>query len=601
MKKFQNIATIGFLFVLLFTTSCYDDILDKEPLDIISDAAVWEDESLADAYLANVYLNTLPLTLEAGKADRFNTPYDGFIGAFGISQISDEARYGWWMPAQNGHAFKFGGINKEVGPFNWWEDAYKNIRTLNIFIAQMDESPLPLDFTTRRKAEARWLRAMSYFYMVKRYGGVPLITVAQNINDPREELFPARNKEQEIYDFVISEAEDIEVDLSDSFTGADYGRPSKWAALALRSRAALYAASISDFGIVQLDGLVGISGSANSYYQKSYEASKTIMGSPHSLYNINSDKVQNFKDLFITKDGNPEVIFARTHNELDIYTGGNAWGYDFVQSPWGTNAWGGGNVDAPYLEMVEEFEYADGTPGTLDRVAIQSGLWSMDELWGGRDPRFYATIYTNETFYNGLTLQYQQGIIDDNGNLIQFGSYKGKLAVGPNVPTPASTNFGVMKYLDPSINILGTSASVSSSDFQVFRYGEILLNFAEAAFELGNTGEALNAVNQIRDRAGVALLNSIDRDKIRHERKVELAFEGHRYWDVRRWRTAETEFIGTRSGLQYIYDHNSTKYQLRIINNIDTNAMIFLPQHYYLPITIGRIAQNNNLKENPSY
>ena len=173
------------------------------------------------------------------------------------------------------------------------------------------------------------------------------------------------------------------------------------------------------------------------------------------------------------------------------------------------------------------------------------------------------------------------------------------------------TNFGVMKYLKESHdNMAGTESAwaTSDQDWLIFRYAETLLNYAEAAFELGKTNEALEAINQIRDRAGIAPLKSIDRDKIRHERKVELAFEGHRYWDVRRWRIATTELSHSFSGLQYILDYESytkgeMKYKLKILNNIDGSSSVplFKEENYYLPITLGRTASNPNMVENPGY
>ena len=117
-----------------------------------------------------------------------------------------------------------------------------------------------------------------------------------------------------------------------------------------------------------------------------------------------------------------------------------------------------------------------------------------------------------------------------------------------------------MKYLDPTANNMNWF-SESTTDYLIFRFGEILLNYAEAAFELGRTGDALDAVNQIRERAGIARLTSIDREKIHHERKVELAFENHRYWDLRRWRTAVTALTRTYSWLRYIYDADVYKRQ----------------------------------------
>ena len=159
-----------------------------------------------------------------------------------------------------------------------------------------------------------------------------------------------------------------------------------------------------------------------------------------------------------------------------------------------------------------------------------------------------------------------------------------------------------MKYLDPSADNMSWLCE-SRTDYQIFRFAEILLNYAEAAFELGKPDDALDAVNQIRRRAGVKELPSIDRDKIRHERKVELAFENHRYWDLRRWREAETALTRSFSGLQYIYDYKSGKFKVVVIEDVDgtTASPTFYNQNYYFPITKARRAANPNLIENPGY
>ena len=129
------------------------------------------------------------------------------------------------------------------------------------------------------------------------------------------------------------------------------------------------------------------------------------------------------------------------------------------------------------------------------------------------------------------------------------------------------------------------------------------MNYAEAAFELGKPADALDAINQIRNRAGIAPLTSITRDQVRHERRVELAFEGHRYWDLRRWRTAVTDLSKTWSGIRYVLDIATGKYKIIIVNNIDgaSNVPQFRPENYYFPITIARTSNNPNLVENPGY
>jgi hypothetical protein len=164
-----------------------------------------------------------------------------------------------------------------------------------------------------------------------------------------------------------------------------------------------------------------------------------------------------------------------------------------------------------------------------------------------------------------------------------------------------------MKYLDPSADNTIWLAE-SRTDYQIFRLGEILLNFAEAAFEIGETGDALGAINAIRTRAGIPKLGAVDREAIRHERKVELAFENHRYWDLRRWREAEQKIGTSFSGLEYILDYASvsddtSRYKVNIIENIDgvDTPPVFPVENYYFPITPDRISVNPNLVENPGY
>lgn len=267
--------------------------------------------------------------------------------------------------------------------------------------------------------------------------------------------------------------------------------------------------------------------------------------------------------------------------------------------------------------MVEEFELIDGTSGKIDRDYTRSRVWLMDELWGDRDPRFFASVWTNGTPWREAVggpfgdnvIDMHNGIMSRTGQLIdgRDDSYEGIAAVGDQLvrfkeSSEPNTGFGVMKYLDPDANNMIWFCE-STTNYLVFRFGEILLNYAEAAFELGRTGDALTAINQIRDRAGIATLASIDHDKIRHERKVELVFENHRYWDLRRWRTAVETLTRTYSGIRYIYDAASGKYWVDFVDNIDgrPSTPTFPEKNYYFPIGQARIAANPNLVPNPGY
>ncbi|MFV0604197.1 MAG: RagB/SusD family nutrient uptake outer membrane protein, partial [Niabella sp.] len=161
------------------------------------------------------------------------------------------------------------------------------------------------------------------------------------------------------------------------------------------------------------------------------------------------------------------------------------------------------------------------------------------------------------------------------------------------------TGLYLRKRVDESL--VPAAGGQSSTDFMVFRYGEILLNYAEAAFELNMPAVAIDAINQIRTRAQMPARITLTENQIRQERRVELAFEEHSYWDLRRWRIAESVLNGKRFlGIKYEYDFDKKKY-LFVTVNAEGASRIFQPKHYYLPLGISTIADNSNLVENPDY
>ncbi|MDD4591520.1 MAG: RagB/SusD family nutrient uptake outer membrane protein [Parabacteroides sp.] len=623
----KNIYILIIALITLFLNSC-NDVLDQVPSDRYTDALVWNDPYLLDTHLAELYACTPVMIQDAitlmnsWNGAPMNRDDNGWTAIMGFSaqmegtvrtlEITDEAKYNFGGQAHL-LSMKENGIQSNGTELQWWGNAYYTIRLLNNFIDRAGESSI--SNVEERIAEARFLRAFNYFAMAKRYGGVPLITKVQSLDDDEDVLYPKRATEKEIFDFILKETDEISEVLP---SANDAGRANKWAALALRSRAALYAASVAQFGTQQLNGLLGFpAGDDAYYYQICFDASKKIMTEgPFMLYDEDADKIQNFKNIFLKK-GNSEAIMVKQHSGKGFNDGGtNRWSWDMVECP-RPNVWGVGNYHGPYLDLVEEFEYKDGTPGVIDREYAKNKLWTMEELWGEKDPRFFASIWTNGTSWQGAvggvlgenTIDMHNGIMTAEGTLVdgRYDTYNGIPAVGDQLVrfkegnTP-NTGFGVMKYLDPNANNFNWF-SESTTDYLIFRYGEILLNFAEAAFELGKPAEALDAINQIRDRAGIARLTSVDREKIRHERKVELAFENHRYWDLRRWRIAVQSLTRTYSGLRYIYDAASGKYRLDFIDNIDGRAKTptFPEKNYYFPIGQGRIAANPNLVENPGY
>ncbi len=624
--------------VLCFATSCVDSVLDKTPLDRYTDAAVWQDPKLIDAFLTTQYAYTPIMVNDATtmfsswsgspmnkdpRSGNLNYWFGNSAQTFGPGltiEISDEGKYtaGAWT---NVVAAKSHGISADGGILEWWENAYYTIRNLNEFIARVPSSPLSEEYKEIRIAEARFLRAFCYFAMVKRYGGVPLLKVAPQLDSPDELLYPSRNTEQELWDFVISETEEIAKILPS--VQDEYSRATSWAALSLNARAALYAGSVAKYGTLSDNHLTGISsGLANAYFTKAYNSAyEIITKGPFDLYtsDINGTdvdaRVQNFKNVFLKKK-NVETIYAKQHGGPGFDPGGGTttWSWDLCQAP-RPSVWGQGNYQAPYLELIEAFEHVDGTSGKLDKNYVESRLWTMDELWKNKDPRFFASIWTNGTPWREAVgsnlptgyINFHRGLITPNGTMLSSHneSYEGMPAVGDQSLFHASANvvntgFGIMKYLDPTANNM-VWLMESRTDYIVFRFAETLLNAAEAAYELGKADEALTYVNRIRDRAGIKTLTAINMEQIKNERRVELAFENHRYWDLRRWREADTKLSRTFSGVQYVLDYSTRKYKVLIHDNIDGVEPKFLKRNYYFPITKARIGQNKNLVENPGY
>jgi len=585
--KINNIALISFTLLIIFSGCAEDGLfdLDKEPQDIISGNAVFKDEILAEAYLAQIYEQTR--FFDGGQ--RLDTPADWYL----VEGMAAELRtFAYWQRAAS---FPITVIDENgAGQMDYWP--YENIRSANDFIMNIQDTEFDQDFVQQRMSEARFLRAWMYFQMVIRYGGVPIITVPQDVESPKEEINVARNSEKEVYDFIASEMDDIAAILPED---TDKGRPNKYTAIALKSRAMLFAASVGQFdGTTQLGGLLGMpAGDAAAYWQSCYNASQAIVtAGKYSLYNkYPGDPAHNYHQLFVDEAGNPEVIFVE---QFDIGMGRGV-SYGIGATPFEFRASWGSNF-CPFLNIVDEFEYIDGSPGALDRDLIDSDhLFDIDSLFGMRDPRFVGSFFTPETeWQDGMARFHLKTVVGSDTITSGTVGDDGWPAAAPK-RNWQNTGFLVKKRLDETE--LGPIRAGSDEDYIIMRYGEILLNLAEAAFYLGLTTEAMDNVNLIRERAGMPLLTSITEEDIRHERQVELVFEEKRYWDFRRWRIAVEKLDGLRTkGLQYIYHFNEDKYDL-VLKNGDPSARVVQERHYYLPLGVSRIADNPNLVENPDY
>lgn len=595
MKKIIYVIVI--LSFVLF--SC-DGVLDKEPLDIIADNVVWDDPVLVDAYMLQVY-SEIPFSNWRWNNNEINL----------YTQLSDEGRgsYTW---ASAFLTYKPGLLEETGGMDEWW--GYHTMRKINEFFVQIENSTLDNNDKDVAIAKMKFARAFAYFSLVKRYGGVPIITKPQDIDAPEEELYVSRNKEVEVYDFILNELDEAIPVLPKSYSAGEKGWPTKYAALAMKSRVALYAASIAKYGenapsTVQSNGLTGIPASeANRFWQESYDASTAIINSgKFELFKKVDDKSENYAQLFLTESGNPEMIFTKDYDG-GLSGLGHAW--DNFEFPAQLSGYAG-CATAVYLEMVNSYEEIDGSYKPLTEADITAPM-DLKDFFQNKDPRFHASILYEGCIFQDQILENWGGLIKPDGTMIDgAATYNGIVANGKNYAASQgrgngadATGFNLRKFCDPTQ--MGPSGLVSTVDYPVFRYAEILLNHAEAALELDKpNGEVLEDINLIRDRAGIKLLSGIvTMDQVRHERKIELFSEGHRIWDLKRWRIAETAITRQFSGIHTFYDAGSGgDFVVNIDRNVDAGKeATFLPRHYYYPITPGRIANNSNLApENPGY
>lgn len=568
------------LLVLGYGCNKDDDFLNREPKNVLLTEAIWKDKTLVISVLSDLY-DRLPnyQGIEGGQWQRY--------GDFNEALIS-----------RNGDNWRFQNSDWGYGEWGWWDYGY--IRELNLFIQQAEKATA-LEVTQQKifLAEGRFLRALVYFDLVKRMGGVPLILEPMTYDysgDPTYLQHP-RAKESEIYDFVISEMEAIKVDLPDA--PGTKSRATKGAALAVETRAALYAASIAKYGssktpeVTLPGGEVGIPATqAQGYYQTALRAAQELITSGrYSLYNKKPDLSENFSSLFLDKGNNPEVIFADDYKL-------KAKMHDFTvdNQPTSMTEESFGGAVNPSLNFVQEFEMLDNTFAPIANVSGSDFILYNNplDIFAGRDARLAGTvILPGSTFRNrpvdiwgGFMLEDKSIITGTRWNEMKTlpGKSAPEVVVGRDGPifgleSSAQTGFLIRKYLDPTIGAgsLGTKSEVW---WIRYRYAEVLLNAAEAAFELGQADVAAGYINEIRRRAGFTTdltAGQINFDRIVHERRIELAFEDHTLWDMKRLRLATEVWNGAPM------TETDLKTNIGKANKYNTQVFGLIPYRYYAP------------------
>lgn len=522
---------------MVLISSC-SKFLERESQSILPEDQVYSDEKMILAVLANYY----------GRMD-----WGQHLGDPGSFALLDEA------------AFSSGGPNnmQNYADDIWRMYDYTLIRNLNEFIQGVKGSTLEEETKRNYEGEARFIRAWVYFNMVKRLGGVPLVGDKIYGYQPGmnpEELQIARATEQASYEYIIDECT-AAADILTTDKNANSARANKWVALALKARAALYAASIAKYGARTPDvktagGEVGIPASeATRFYQIAYETALTIIqDSPYVLYQKNADKGRNFYEATSSK-GSEEVIWARDYK----YPGQT---HPFTNNVVASSVRGDidANIVTPILNLVEDFEYIDRRNGAL-KLRDESGDFiyytNPQDVFANKDPRLYGTVIYSGADFGGTAITYQAGV-----RYLENGEWKVKtgtpgvtespygVVTSEDGPTTSNdqfinkTGFNIRKFVEENRDA-STRGRGSDMWFVRFRFAEFLMIAAEAALELNRPqDEVAGYINEIRARAGIQPLEQVTLQDIVRERRVEFAFENHRYWDLKRWRIAHEVWNG---------------------------------------------------------
>lgn len=649
MKKILSYLSMAV--VALFFPAC-SDYLNIEPLDKVPATQLFSDISGVKVLLANLY-NQMPVedfTYEPNSG--FN--YHGSGGAYSASSTSiftDES---------------ISTVGSGVGPVSDGYWSYSAIRQVNQFMDALPTVKMDDAQRNRLMSEAHFIRAYMYFGLVKRYGGVPIIdkVLEYDAGTDNATLFVPRSTEKQTWDFVLKECDLAIQNLPASVTSTEGTyRATKWAALALKSRAALFAASIAKYwnrapltGDAVTQNLVGgMTGSdADNYYQQCIDASKTIIdNSGKALYKPipanRAEASKNYQDIFQNPSiADVEVIFKKgyidgTASKLQGHSTDSY--FNPAQTNPGSLYFGRWSVALNLVDLYEDYSdngigksaslvtRTDGNesdviadPTKFDITKPFKQYDNLSDIFANKDARLFGSIIVPGSVWKGVTIIMQGGLIKQDGTKViyadasapgkdgktyySFGAssnsaYSAFYNLGQGNNNWSCTGFSLKKFLQEGKNVLGVNFS-STTDYIDFRLAEIYLNYDEATIESGkgDASQAATYLNALRKRAGHTDNIPSTLENILKERRIEMAFEGSRYWDLVRRREYHTLFSFTRrTSLVPVIDlrQPTPKYIFVRANNFydeRSNGQSFQTKSYYKAIP-G--TSTNNLVQNPQY
>ncbi|TVZ16382.1 RagB/SusD family nutrient uptake outer membrane protein [Maribacter sp. MAR_2009_72] len=626
MKK-RKLVLLGLLTIALIPISCNEDFLETQPLDSISADATWADGALAQAFVFNVYASL---------------GYGGFEEE-GLASLTDEAMFTHSGRGINviteGALSPSGTGNVNIIP--QWDELYSAIRKANIAIQELPNATFDDQvLKDRLLGEAHFLRAYYYHQLMRYYGGAPLIDRPYGLD---EDYSIARSTYAENVDFVVADLDNA-ISLLDGKETTP-GRASQLSAMGLKSRILLYAASdlrdattaaqkSATIGSYANQDLIAYtSGDRESRWILAKNAAKAVLDSEASGYKLDLTEPASAEEatetyISIAMGGGSavgdaaarsELLFERTHSPL--FTQESNWPLGGIHQginngPNGYHNWAG---NTPIQQLVDDYQMMDGSEfdwSNPDHAAAP---------YENRDPRLAATI-----LYDGAPWKPRPDDVAsiDPYDEIQTGTYDdGSGGIIPGVDMRDSpienwngsrTGYYVRKFIDPDPSLVDNQSSAQVVPWPFIRYTEIVLNYVEASIATGDEGEARNWLNKIRFRAGMPAITASGDALLEayiNERRIELAYEEHRYHDARRWMIADQTLgrgikvmkvsaklkPGATPRSPYQYDPEVYDYTYNVVDNTDNETRIWDDKMYFMPLSRDEINRNELLIQNPGY
>lgn len=543
MNKYKRYFLL--LFVCFFC-SC-SDYLEIIPRDQISDASVWASTDQADLFLNDIY-QQLPSVL-----NRFD-PWENW---------SDDAMDGI-DAASSRHIYALSAYDASNIDTQWGR--YSHIRKCNLFIDRVTSSNLPDDWKKVRLAEAKFLRAYFYMLLWTWHGGVPIITDVLNQSEQGEAIFRERNTYEQTFQFITAECTEAAADLP--LVAQEKGRITRGAALTLKAWCELIAASPLNNPTGDLDR-----------WRTAASTFKSVMDL--GVYKL----FPNYDLLFLEENNyNEEVILSRAH------IGGTTLGRStegLVGAAFTGGAQTGWGMLNPTQNIVDAYRMKNGLP-----ISHPESGYDPQDPYKNREDRFYQSIVYDGSMWNGMVMYSRIGV--GSFNELDLSS------------TSAATNTGYYlrkglsdKYIQPGEHRLSSANSI------LFRYAEVLLGYAEAQNEASGPDQTVyDAVNLVRSRSNLPPLSSgltkeEMRSEIYNERRVELAFEEKRWYDLIRLKIAETTLNGNLRAMKISEQNGKLVYE---VIPAPGGARVFHAQkNYLLPLPQSAIDRNPKLTQNPNY